>query len=1243
MKQLFKYAALFIFGLTGNLIAQEYQPSWSASINVPSVGDHINVYPYSDNHNYMYFNADLDLASAYGGHECCTYNPIVADHEDQDGYVVFWPQWTNGAIDIITPTYADNGGISDLGLTQVPNAILRDRFNLAKGDFYWSSGYSTMNDKATLIAIDDLIFDLEVDYTNKDYSIAKRDTIPVLTQHYALDENNSQILVKGVADDKFGQGKAYLSSDGTRHIAVRKRDANVNGEQYTVTDIAFSIKTDSGWKSSYEKVYFPRYNFFHHWEFQDDLNSIKWIDMDGVSVFQLDWYWNALAAQEEFYTNEEENEADFHFTKMGLPLTDRTWDNNNDPTVFALVQQTNLSIQFGLHLETAERSQIVAETYSGDGNYQFIANSDMSIDIFELQENGDYSLIKQVWGNPDAHWWGDGDKKAWNVISLSANYDGTKLWAKSRAIWEDNYSSPNQVLGTLTQITVDYSRPYLTHLSQNEENLLEFNVSFSEIVKSRTFYSDVSYNEGTPSPKDFQIILDGQAVDESSASIRNVRSINQDPNCPSCYNPSDTFVISLRTPNGAISGDLSFAMSESSYVIDNYDNSIEKDSTTNSVSIADFDGLGYILNSETTEELIANLNYAGSSDTLLLQKGTYEIENRLDLGEKAITLTSTYDSDVDNQDAILETIIAYTGSEECVTFLSAYPDDGELSIINGLTFQGKVTSCETRNDIGGNGHVMFINNIVKGFNYGLRVNGGQAKEEGVKIQHIIENNLFTENILGLTLENGELLVTDNLIWRNGADETSPSTPCRQGGLRIQDDDSFVLYNMILENTMYNGCDDRSPGVLFEWSPYTIFMNNVVYGNSGSKANNISQREFGMPTVDHNVIGNFGSGRNKVLNPGPNNFDEDPQITISEEPLAEEEGYVVMQHMGLYVKVNENSVLFGNGFEVEATEGMIGHRLPQPFGSAPDILAFEHSNGMMANPMVSVDLNYPIDAASDIGVNPAFGWEPIKYATQYEIEISSSSEFNNSLKVVVQGLELANLENNLEAIDGAYYWRVRGINPTKVGDWSEIRSFTTGGSVVQPLGPTKLLEPINDQTDVNTLASFNWEAVEEASGYSLQIATDDNFSAIIRDLTTATNSLSLSEALDENKDYFWRVKALNENPARNSDWTNTFRFVTMSSVSNESLAGIPMNYDLYQNYPNPFNPNTQIRYALPEASIVRVEVYNSLGQQVAVLVDGHMNAGYHQLSFNATGLSSGVYLYKITTPNYSMTKKMLLMK
>ena len=99
----------------------------------------------------------------------------------------------------------------------------------------------------------------------------------------------------------------------------------------------------------------------------------------------------------------------------------------------------------------------------------------------------------------------------------------------------------------------------------------------------------------------------------------------------------------------------------------------------------------------------------------------------------------------------------------------------------------------------------------------------------------------------------------------------------------------------------------------------------------------------------------------------------------------------------------------------------------------------------------------------------------------------------------------------------------------------------------------------------------------------------------------------------------------------------------SNVVSAAIKLVPGMFALHQNYPNPFNPNTQIRYALPEASVVRVEVYNSLGQQVAILVDGYMNAGYHQVSFNATGLSSGVYLYKITTPNYSTTKKMLLMK
>ena len=99
----------------------------------------------------------------------------------------------------------------------------------------------------------------------------------------------------------------------------------------------------------------------------------------------------------------------------------------------------------------------------------------------------------------------------------------------------------------------------------------------------------------------------------------------------------------------------------------------------------------------------------------------------------------------------------------------------------------------------------------------------------------------------------------------------------------------------------------------------------------------------------------------------------------------------------------------------------------------------------------------------------------------------------------------------------------------------------------------------------------------------------------------------------------------------------------SNVSNESLAGLPMIYDLYQNYPNPFNPSTQIHYALPEATHVTLEVFNSVGQKVMELVNSQKSAGLHTATFDASGLSSGVYLYKLTTPSFTETKKMLLIK
>lgn len=88
---------------------------------------------------------------------------------------------------------------------------------------------------------------------------------------------------------------------------------------------------------------------------------------------------------------------------------------------------------------------------------------------------------------------------------------------------------------------------------------------------------------------------------------------------------------------------------------------------------------------------------------------------------------------------------------------------------------------------------------------------------------------------------------------------------------------------------------------------------------------------------------------------------------------------------------------------------------------------------------------------------------------------------------------------------------------------------------------------------------------------------------------------------------------------------------------------PVKYTLSQNYPNPFNPATNIHFAIPEAGLVTIRVYNLIGQEVAVLVNEYKNAGNYKVDFNAASLTSGVYFYKITSGNYSESKKMILMK
>jgi hypothetical protein len=99
----------------------------------------------------------------------------------------------------------------------------------------------------------------------------------------------------------------------------------------------------------------------------------------------------------------------------------------------------------------------------------------------------------------------------------------------------------------------------------------------------------------------------------------------------------------------------------------------------------------------------------------------------------------------------------------------------------------------------------------------------------------------------------------------------------------------------------------------------------------------------------------------------------------------------------------------------------------------------------------------------------------------------------------------------------------------------------------------------------------------------------------------------------------------------------------SSVDVKDYTYSPAEFKLFSNYPNPFNPSTKISYYIPSSSFVTLKVYNSLGQEIAVLINGELQAGLHQTDFTSSGLSSGIYFYKLEAGSFTQTNKMILMK
>ena len=225
----------------------------------------------------------------------------------------------------------------------------------------------------------------------------------------------------------------------------------------------------------------------------------------------------------------------------------------------------------------------------------------------------------------------------------------------------------------------------------------------------------------------------------------------------------------------------------------------------------------------------------------------------------------------------------------------------------------------------------------------------------------------------------------------------------------------------------------------------------------------------------------------------------------------------------------------------------------------------------------------------------------------------------------------------------YYVRERARNNLGNGGWSDLIPFTIRNSLPSAFTFSAPRSGDTVRFVVGTLqVRFAPSALVDADGDSLTAFIRISGPSLDTTMTLKGNPGSLfmdSRLLKPNSKYTIEGKLTDGIDTVKATNTVTFQTPALTGVERVS---IPKEYALQQNYPNPFNPSTTISYALPKSALVSVKVYNTLGQEVAKLVDEEKQAGVYQVRWNAD-VTSGVYYCRIVAGQYTDTKKMLLLR
>lgn len=296
---------------------------------------------------------------------------------------------------------------------------------------------------------------------------------------------------------------------------------------------------------------------------------------------------------------------------------------------------------------------------------------------------------------------------------------------------------------------------------------------------------------------------------------------------------------------------------------------------------------------------------------------------------------------------------------------------------------------------------------------------------------------------------------------------------------------------------------------------------------------------------------------------------------------------------------------------------------------------------LATPVAS----YPANQATNIPTNPQLSWQAVPGATAYQIQLSTDSEFTSFIVNAIDHPSNSYLCTGLTPFS-TYYWRVASSADVGISPFCETRSFTTGQTSELPAVPL-LVSPEHYAGPLPLDISFSWGATYLASSYRLQISHDAFFSNLLNDID-GINATSFSyTGLPAWGVFYWRVASVNI--AGQSNFSMARRFSTGDGTSADDANLVQAINALQGNYPNPFNPHTTISFSVQDAKLpASLIIYNSRGQKVKELFKGIPLANRQSLVWDGRddkgqAVSSGIYLYRLQSGNFTETRKMLLAK